>query len=414
MRVMHVAIDARLPDSGQGGVLQVLRVLGLAFQDPTIPPFQRTWVVYEGTTWWKETIPEGDRILEVPPPFGGVALKVAARFPRLISFAYPLLRRLQSDRPEFDEQLRGAGVELVHLPFQDGFSTDLPFLYNPHDLQHHYFPENFSASQLRHRETVWRRRATAAQVVMAASFAVRDDLVRFWNIGSETVRVVPIPPPNRVAPPTPSDESLRSIHPYCIYPAVYWPHKNHLRLIEAVGVLQLEGYVFDVVLTGAEAGIFREVQQAVALLPDPERIRFAGHVSNSDLSWLIANSLFMVVPSLFEAMSLTVWDGQRLGTPVACSSVTPFPDQVGDTALIFDPFDPSSIADTMRRLLVDECTRSSLIERAHQRVAKLTNRNYAMAMYGVYCELAGRSVSDEALECADELRAIISRSEFNG
>jgi len=410
--MIHVAIDARLPDSGQGGVLQVLRVLGLSFQHQTAHEFKRTWVVYRGTQWWRNSVPVGDDVLEVDPPFGGIALKVAQRLPRLISFAYPLLRRVQKDQPVFDAELRKRKVDLVHLPFQDGFLTELPSVYNPHDLQHRYFPENFSVSQRRHRDVVWRRRADRAAIVMAASHSVEDDLNRFWAVDRARIRVVPIPPPTRVVPDAPADTSLHSLTDFAIYPAVYWPHKNHLRLVEALGKLQQDGLYVDLVLTGAEAGIYREVRAAAAELPDPDRVVFAGHVSNSDLSWLISKARLMIVPSLFEAMSLTVWDGQRLGTPVACSSVVPFPDQVGDSALIFDAFDPTSIASVIQTLWEDDDLRVELVDRAFDRVEGLTDENFGSAMYGVYCEALGQPVPPASVRAADRLRGVIGGSSF--
>ena len=408
--MLHVAIDARLPDSGQGGVLQVLRVLGMSFRDSSIPKFRRTWIVYRGTTWWSESIPAGDSVLHVDPPFGGLALRVAKRFPRFVSSMYPILRRIQRDIPSFDDQLRAAGVEVVHLPFQDGFITELPFVYNPHDLQHRYFPENFSQSQIHHRENIWRRRADGARIVMAASFSVARDLMTHWSIDEARIRVLPIPPPERSVPAALSGGTAVRPGDFCIYPAVYWPHKNHLRLIAAIRLLQEQHIFFDVVLTGAEAGNYPTIRQAASELPDPSRVIFAGHVSNADLSWLIANSRFMVVPSLFEAMSLTVWDGQRLGTPVACSSVDPFPDQVGDTALVFDSFDSRSIADAMLRLWSDEPLRRLLTARARDRVLDLTDRNFGLAMYGVYCEAIGTPPPAESKASEERLRAVINGS----
>lgn len=411
--MMHVAIDARLPDSGQGGVLQVLRVLGLSFQHESIPEFKRTWIVYRGTKWWRDTVPAGDSILEVDPPFGGVALRVAERLPRLISFAYPLMRRIQKDQPTFDAELQERGVDLVHLPFQDGFLTELPSVYNPHDLQHHYFPENFSESQRRHREVIWRRRADRATTVMAASYSVEDDLNRLWAVERAKIRVVPIPPPARTVPEAPSAICLASLTDFAVYPAVYWPHKNHLRLIEALGILQRRGVLLDLVLTGAEAGNYREVRAAASRLPNPGRVVFAGHVSNVDLSWMIAEARVMIVPSLFEAMSLTVWDGQRLGTAVACSSVVPFPDQVGDSALIFDAYDPANIADVLQTLWEDDNLRAEIVDRASNRVKELTDENFGSAMYGVYCEALGEPIPAASVRAAEYLRTVIGGTPVN-
>lgn len=408
MSSMHVAIDARLPDSGQGGVQQVLRQLGLSFAEPHGPQFSRTWIVYQGTTWWKDSLPSSDDVIEVSPPFGGIALRIANRLPTLISFAYPILRRVQRDTEPYDEELSKRGVDVVHLPFQDGFLTSLPSVYNPHDLQHHYFPENFSKMQILHRENIWRRRADRARLVMAASQSVAADLENYWHTPSSKIRVIPIPPPDRTLPELDPPFCSELTRPYVIYPAIFWPHKNHARLIKAIEKLQNRGQFFDLVLTGARAGNFGEVAKLVDKLPDPNRVKFMGHVSNSELSWLIHNAQLMVVPSLFEAMSLTVWDAQRVGTPVACSSVPPFPDQVGDSAITFDPFDADDIARVLALLATDESMRERLARVAKQRVEPLTPYNYAWSMFGVYCEANGVEAPIQATKSAELLLQVIS------
>jgi len=405
---MHVAIDARLPDSGQGGVQQVLRQLGLSFNHPKAPEFSRTWIVYQGTTWWKDSLPSSDDVIEVNPPFGGIALRIADRFPRAISFAYPLLRKMQRDVEPYDDELLRRGVDVVHLPFQDGFLTSLPSVYNPHDLQHHYFPENFSRMQILHRENVWRRRSDRAQVVMAASKSVAADLETYWGTSTSKICIIPIPPPDRSLPSKEPENCSTIRRPYLIYPAIFWPHKNHARLIGAIEKLQHQGQFLDLILTGAHAGDFSDVSKMVNKLPDPSRVKFMGHVSNNELSWLIHNALFMVVPSLFEAMSLTVWDAQRMGTPVACSSVAPFPDQVGETAITFDPFDTNDIARALDVLASDSSMRERLTRMAQKRVEPLTPYNYAWSMFGVYCDALNVTAPLQSTQSAELLRKVIN------
>ena len=407
---MHVAIDARLPDSGQGGVLQVLRQLALSFSLPEAPTFQRSWIVYQGTTWWKELLPPGDDVIEVAPPFGRLSLTLAQRAPKLVSLMFPILRVIQRDQEHFDEELRAREVDLVHLPFQDGLLTNLPSVYNPHDLQHRYFPENFSRSQISHRETLWKRRARRAAQVMAASNSVKKDLEELWEIPSDRIQVVPIPPPERFVPDEIPGSLSQVPQPFLIYPAVFWPHKNHLRLIQAMNLLQQDGVFIDLLLTGAKGGNYRDVAKAVDELPSPERIRFLGHVTNSELSWLIANATLMVVPSLFEAMSLTVWDAQRLGTAVACSSVDPFPQQVGDSAVLFDSYDIEDMASTIKALIDDAEHREALVERAAKRVSNLTPLNYANAMYGIYLKALHREVPEFAIRSSALLNSVLGDS----
>lgn len=243
---------------------------------------------------------------------------------------------------------------------------------------------------------------------MAASQSVATDLEKYWNTSRSKIEVIPIPPPDRILPLDEPRICAGLQQPYAIYPAIFWPHKNHARLIEAIEKLQNKGHFFDLVLTGARAGNFSEISKLVDKLPEPHRVKFMGHVSNAELSWLIHHAMLMVVPSLFEAMSLTVWDAQRMGTPVACSSTPPFPDQVGDTAVTFDPFDADDIARVLDLLASDSAMRQRLTRLAKQRVEPLTPYHYAWSMFGVYCDALRFERPIQSNESAELLRRVIS------
>ena len=70
--------------------------------------------------WWRR---------RWPPPVEGLGEGLAPRqdgFPSLMPS---------------DGALELAGADLVHFPFQSGFITHLPTIYQPHDLQHLHLPE---------------------------------------------------------------------------------------------------------------------------------------------------------------------------------------------------------------------------------------------------------------------------------
>lgn len=391
-KALKVAIDARLPDKGQGGVQQVINTLSSGFTELNDDSITRCWLVLKGTTWWRDSFPTNDEIIEVAPPFGRLSLMVANRFPKLVSRLFPLIARLTRQSPPFDELLYEKGIDVVHLPFQDGFDTQLPTVYHPHDLQHRYLTKNFTSSQIKHRETVWRKKAVDAEIVMAASPYVVQDLKEFWGISSDKIQMIPIPPPER----NESDQRILQSLPsrFYLYPAAFWGHKNHKALLKALHLLQRRSVDIPLVLVGAQVGDFRAIKELCEQLHLQKLVHFLGHVTNAELTALISHADVVVIPSLFEAMSLTVWDAQKLGTAVACSNIAPFPCQVDNTAQLFDPHDPESIADSLSHLWMNSDERLALAHAASMRVSGLSSSNYALAMIGVY-QLAVERQSSE-------------------
>ena len=65
-----------------------------------------------------------------------------------------------------------------------------------------------------------------------ATDAVKADVEQFWSIPSDRVHVVPLAP---VSFPATERPASRETDPLVLYPAAFWPHKDHITLINAIG-----------------------------------------------------------------------------------------------------------------------------------------------------------------------------------
>ena len=126
------------------------------------------------------------------------------------------------------------------------------------------------------------------------------------------------------------------------------PHKNLLRLLEAVALLESRP---TVVLPGYATPHEAELRERAAALG--VRAAFPAWVSAEDLEGLYALAEAFVFPSLAEGFGLPVLEAMARGVPVACSDATSLPEVAGDAAILFDPHDPRAIADALRRVVVD-------------------------------------------------------------
>ena len=377
-----VAIDARVPDTGLGGVQQVLRSLAIGFSELEDTSIKRVWIVYKNTTWWIGTFPPNDVVIELDLPFKVLVGVVSRISPRIISVIYPIFRFFRPDKAFLDEILISHGVDVVHLPFQDGLQTELPTIYHPHDLQHEYFPENFSWFQRHHRNSTWKRHAEDARVVMAATASVKHDIENRWSIDPKKIRVVPIPPPDRNWN---LGQSKRIVEgDYVVFPAVFWKHKNHENLIRAISQLVNRGEHITCILAGAKGPEYKRCERLIRKLSLNNRIIILGHVPDIEFGALIKGSSCVVIPSLFEAASLTVWEAQIAGIPVACSDIPIFREQAADSAAYFNPYDPTSIADAINQVMTDRQLRASLIQKAETKTSMLSSSRFAEEMISIY------------------------------
>jgi glycosyltransferase involved in cell wall biosynthesis len=359
-------------------VLSVVKAMTQAFQSVDDAGFRRTWIVLKQADWWRDALPDGDSTIEISMPAGSVAAKLPAFSSRIA----PSVLKVLGDRNYLDPRLSAAEVDVVHLPYQDGVFTELPFVYFPHDLQHRHFPENFTTPQIRHRETRWSRRALAATQVVVAGEHVRQDLIKFWQLNAELISVYPFPSP--ILPESVATSTVVPSDPYLIYPAVTWPHKNHETLINAISLLKSRNRMIRLILTGAHNSTHHSLMKLVRDLQLSDRVRHLGHVDESELAILIRRARAVVLPSLFEATSLTAFDAIRAGRPLLCSDREFFRSQCGDRASYFDPLDAYSIADAIEVELMKK-GEHTYEEAADDLVARqLSLSTFASNLYATY------------------------------
>jgi glycosyltransferase involved in cell wall biosynthesis len=75
----------------------------------------------------------------------------------------------------------------------------------------------------------------------------------------------------------------------------------------------------------------------------------------------------LVFPSLLEGFGMPLVEAMASGTPIVTSGTSSIPEVVGDSALVFDPRDETSMADSSVQLLTDQEYATELVQRGLKR-----------------------------------------------
>lgn len=403
---MKVVIEARLPDpQGSGGVSQAIISLATALSGlkDCRPGEEFVFVTRESAGDWLDAHVAGNcRLHKIPMS----AKERIARSP-LGPLARALWRLFRTARPaapqgvvQSDGLAESLGARLVHFPTQDGYLTALPSIYQPHDLQHLHLPDFFKPDELAWRNLVYPVYCRAAALVLVESSWTKDDVVQQYGIAPENVAVCPYPPAT-AGYRQPSAEEIAALRrklrhtQFIFYPANTWPHKNHLRLIEALGVLKAQGITVPLVCTGAKTALFSEIEAMVARLGLADQVQFLGYVSKAEIKSLYHLCTAVVVPTKFESVSFPIWEAFEAGKPVACSTVTSLPAQVGEAGLTFDADDPTDMARAIRTLWDDADLRDRLGKAGTQRLRQFSLNDMALHIRAMYRQLAGTLDDDD-------------------
>src|SRR6185312_10283005 len=95
---------------------------------------------------------------------------------------------------------------------------------------------------------------------------------------------------------------------FLFYPAQFWPHKNHVRLVEAFRGVVDEIADVSLVLTGKKRDEYDAVMNAVARLGLAEKVLHLGYVEQRDLHAAYQLATALVMPSLFESVSIPIYE----------------------------------------------------------------------------------------------------------
>ncbi len=292
---------------------------------------------------------------------------------------------------------RSSGVELMIYPSPRplAFETRIPYIMAIHDLQHRLqpeFPEVSANGEWERREYLFRNAARYATLLLADSAVGKEDILNFYGaygITPDRIKVLPFLPAHFLTVEIPPEERARVRSKYALperylfYPAQFWPHKNHARIVQALGLLKQQyGEQIPVVFCGSHSAesvrrrTLNEVLALVRRLRLESGVHYLGHVPDEDMSGLYAEAAALVMPTFFGPTNIPFLEAWAFGCPVLTSDIRGIREQVGDAAVLVDPRSVEAIADGIHRLWNDDALRRSLTERGGQRLARYTPEDY--------------------------------------
>jgi glycosyltransferase involved in cell wall biosynthesis len=282
-----------------------------------------------------------------------------------------------------DAAARAHGIDLMWFPTPMYEPVDVPYVVTIWDLEHRlhpYFPELGAHGEWQARDRASADALRRATYVVTGTTVGRDEIVRFYNVDPDRIRILPHPTPTFALDagrgPTPALD-LAVPSPYVLYPAQFWAHKNHVGLLQAIAELRRRGTTVHAALVGSDKGNRAYVASRAADLGIAEQVHFLGFVERKDLVALYRNATALVYASLCGPENLPPLEAMALGCPVINSDIPGAREQLGDAALLVDTLDPAALADAIVRVMTTPALREQLITAGKARAAR-----YAQAEFG--------------------------------
>lgn len=297
--------------------------------------------VFELVTRLPRLAPQHEFVFFTPPGMSG-----AGMVPSHLRTANPLAR-IVWESSIGPMAARHRHLDLVHGPVNVGMPfSGRPSVITLHDLAFIKYPELFSRLKAEYLKHATARSVRAARRVIAPSRSTRRDVIEYFGLREDLVKVVPLGVDERfkqidIAPPVDG--------PIILYVGTIEPRKNLPMLLRSFAQLKKLGYPHRLALIGAKGWMYESVYQMISENGISGAVLTPGFVPDL-LPWYNSAAMF-VYPSLYEGFGLPPLEAMACGVPVITSSAGSLREVVDDAALVVGPNDEAGLVGAMREII---------------------------------------------------------------
>ena len=268
-----------------------------------------------------------------------------------------------------------------------------PYIYVVWDLQHRvqpYFPEvSIMGTTWDQRESLYKEAIPKASYIITGNSVGKKEISQFYNIPEKRIKIIPFAVSDVYVKQ--KDEKAqdvlvdnRIVEKFLFYPANFWAHKNHICILLAMNILKKKyGIRFEAIFTGRDSGNFDYIRAKTNELGLEDAVRFVGFVSNEVLFNLYKKAFALAYPSFFGPNNLPPLEAMTLGCPVICSDADGMKEQLGNSAVFFDPKREDELAERVYQLYSNAEERTRFVEAGKKCALSWTQDDYLRSILDI-------------------------------
>ncbi|MDQ0637094.1 glycosyltransferase involved in cell wall biosynthesis [Pedobacter sp. W3I1] len=232
------------------------------------------------------------------------------------------------------------------------------------DLQEYFLPEFFLKLDVRNRKNVHKQLVKNQSRIVFSSKTAADEFDTFYPNNKNEKYILNFA---SFIDETYKEINLQSLlnkfkidKPFFIVSNQFWVHKNHMVVLEALKILQNEGDLpFKIIFTGKESdyrnpGYFGELKKYIKDNNLEKYVEFLGFIDRNEQLKLMANSIAIIQPSLFEGWSTVVEDAKVINQHIIVSDIKLHREQINLNCSFFDPYNAEDLAKVINRVLTSD------------------------------------------------------------
>ena len=251
-------------------------------------------------------------------------------------------------------------------------------------LQYPQFPESRNNYySFENKEYLYKLLLKKSSYVITDSIENKLNLIKQYNVEENKINLIYSEPAidllkineNKIA----SKKEIKSKfdiknQEYIFYPAQFWPHKNHVYILEAISILKKK-FNKDISVVFAGKNKFNNLNHIKNIsnsLEINDHVTYAGFVNSEDLYFLYKHAIALVIPTYFGPTNHLPIEGFFVGTPVIYSDLWSETEQVKGAVLSIDLKNANSLSSKIIDLIDNQDIRNEIIHKGKQKYNELS------------------------------------------
>lgn len=266
-----------------------------------------------------------------------------------------------------------------------------------HDAVQQVHPELFPLSVRLFYNRLYGWSARNATLVITDSEAGRDDIIRGWGVPTEKIRVIHLAAAEFLHRIT-SAADLAKAHeitgsgaPFFLFVGKISGRRNLPCLLEAFAEFKRATQNPHVLLLAGLNPRHLNIDKVCAQLGITESVKYCEYLSDDWINLLYNAAEALVMPSVYETVSLPVMEAQAVGTPVICIDTAGMREITGGAALFVERLTPGLLAQAMTEMTLDADLRSRLSQDGLRNAGRFSWQRCAAETMAVLAEAASMS-----------------------
>lgn len=280
-------------------------------------------------------------------------------------------------------------IDLMWFPTSWWLPVVTPYIYTLWDLGHrtlNCFPElNVTGWTWQQREDYNRNILQRASIILTGTQVGKQEAMYYYSLNDKNMKVIPFPIPDIAK--IDKEEMEKTLVKYKIksqyifYPALFWPHKNHVSILYALKLFK-EKYNLDIkiVFTGCvdhkwktDYNHFNYVKYIAKYLDIDIDVIFLGFIDKQEIYHLYSGAIALVYGSLLGPDNFPPLEAMKLNCPVIADRNNGTIEQLGEAAYLIDMLNEEEIANAIYLIYTSDKFRSELISKGKEKCENAKN-----------------------------------------